>query len=395
MEILDDHYYNSPGWFVNNAGIYDRYDRSGPKVYVGEYAVTSGAGNGNLAAALAEAAFMCGFERNADVITMTSYAPLFVNVNDRKWNPDLICFDSARSYGTPSYYAQQMFALNRPDKSYPTRVAAETTPYEPPAGMIGLGTWRTQAEYDDIKVRQGNRVLFEEDFSQGAGRWKMTRGEWQVVDGAYRQSGRQENLRSYAGDAGWKDYTVSLRARKLGGAEGFLILFRSRDDRNWYWWNIGGWNNIQHAIQKEVDGAPTLVSPYVPGRVETNRWYDIRIELQGPRIRAYLDGKLIHDIAEQNPIPLVATAGMVDGKMVLKVVNTSSNPQETDVDWGILVFSDQLRVTATVLGGHVPSAENSFGAPTQVAPRSYAPQTLKVGERYTFMPNSLTILRRE
>src|SRR5688500_1925932 len=136
MDLLDDHYYNSPAWFNNNSTLYDRYNRSGPKVYVGEYAVTSGAGTGNVSAALAEAAFMCGFERNADVITMSSYAPLFVNVNDRKWNPDLICFDSARSYATPSYYVQQMFASSRPDRSYPTVVKAESAPFKPPAGKV-------------------------------------------------------------------------------------------------------------------------------------------------------------------------------------------------------------------------------------------------------------------
>src|SRR5438093_13105531 len=100
---------------------------------------------------------MCGMERNSDVITMSSYAPLFVNVNDRKWNPDLICFDSASSYGTPSYYVQRMFSQNRPDTTYPTNVTPESAPFTPPSGMIGLATWRTQAEFKDVKVTQGDR----------------------------------------------------------------------------------------------------------------------------------------------------------------------------------------------------------------------------------------------
>ena len=76
---------------------------------MGEYAVTQGAGKGNLLAALGEAAFITGMERNADVVTMASYAPLLVNDNDRKWNPDAIVFNSAQAYGTPSYWVQQMF----------------------------------------------------------------------------------------------------------------------------------------------------------------------------------------------------------------------------------------------------------------------------------------------
>ncbi len=394
MDLLDDHYYNSPAWLINNSTLYDRYDRSGPKVYVGEYAVTSGAGTGNLSAALAEAAFMCGFERNADVITMSSYAPLFVNVNDRKWNPDLICFDSARGYATPSYYVQQMFAQNRPDVSYPVKVESPVLPFNPPTGMIGLGTWRTQSEYKEVRVTQGDRVLFEDDFKSGAGRWKVVRGEWKVGDGAFRQSGPQENLRALAGDSSWQDYTLTLKARKLGGAEGFLIMFRSRDDRNWYWWNIGGWNNIQHAVQKEVGGAPTLVSPYAPGRVETGRWYDIRIELQGPRIRCYLDDKLIHDIEEREPRPLTATAGLLDktGEVILKVVNTSSRPQETEITL------DGIRGTAAtgkawVMTSARPQDENSFAEPLRVSPKSETINGIGRTFRRTFPATSLSIFR--
>ncbi len=107
-ELVDEHYYNSPEFFIQRAGMYDSYDRKGPKVYIGEYAVTQGCGQGNLRAAIGEAAFMTGIERNSDVVQMASYAPLFANVNYKKWNPDLICYDSARSYGLPSYYVQQL-----------------------------------------------------------------------------------------------------------------------------------------------------------------------------------------------------------------------------------------------------------------------------------------------
>jgi alpha-N-arabinofuranosidase len=110
IDILDEHYYSTPEWFILNANLYDRYDRTGPKILVGEYAVTAKCGMGNLRAAIAEAAFMTGIERNADIVVMAAYAPLFVNVNDRTWNPDLIGFDSARCYGTPSYYVQQLFS---------------------------------------------------------------------------------------------------------------------------------------------------------------------------------------------------------------------------------------------------------------------------------------------
>jgi alpha-L-arabinofuranosidase len=119
VEAVDEHYYESSNWFQDHATMYDSYDRKGPKIYVGEYACKSDAGNGNLNAALGEAAFMTGIERNSDVVTMASYAPLFVNPSWRAWNPNLIAFDSSRVYGTPSYYNQMLFATNRPDVILP------------------------------------------------------------------------------------------------------------------------------------------------------------------------------------------------------------------------------------------------------------------------------------
>ena len=116
-DIVDEHYYMSPEWFLNNTNRYDHYDRSGPKVFAGEYAAqTSGVArpdnHNNWNAAIAEAAYMTGLERNADVVRMASYAPLFAHVDAWQWTPDAIWFDNLRSYGTPNYYVQRIFATN-------------------------------------------------------------------------------------------------------------------------------------------------------------------------------------------------------------------------------------------------------------------------------------------
>jgi|tagenome__1003787_1003787.scaffolds.fasta_scaffold20922375_2 alpha-N-arabinofuranosidase len=116
-DIVDEHYYMSPKWFLANSGRYDHYDRSGPKVFAGEYAAqTSGVAkpdnHNNWDAAIAEAAFMTGLERNADVVRMASYAPLLAHINAWQWTPDAIWFDNLQSYGTPNYYVQKVFANN-------------------------------------------------------------------------------------------------------------------------------------------------------------------------------------------------------------------------------------------------------------------------------------------
>jgi alpha-L-arabinofuranosidase len=118
IDIMDEHFYRSPEWFAANAGRYDSYDRKGPKIFAGEYAAhtqsgASGEKMNNWSSALAEAAFMTGLERNADVVTMASYAPLFAHRDAWQWAPDMIWFDNLRSYGTPNYYVQKLFALNR------------------------------------------------------------------------------------------------------------------------------------------------------------------------------------------------------------------------------------------------------------------------------------------
>lgn len=117
-DILDEHYYSSPEWFLSNAARYDNYDRNGPKIFAGEYAAHSkGVGNGSnknsWQCALAEAAFMTGLERNTDVVVMASYAPLLAHVEGWQWTPDLIWFDNLRSYGTPNYYVQKLYANNK------------------------------------------------------------------------------------------------------------------------------------------------------------------------------------------------------------------------------------------------------------------------------------------
>lgn len=116
-DLVDEHYYMAPEWFLSNTMRYDKYDRSGPKVFAGEYAAqtvatTSDANRNNWKAAIAEAAFMTGLERNGDVVQMASYAPLMANVNAWQWKPDAIWFDNLRSYGTPNFYVQSVYANN-------------------------------------------------------------------------------------------------------------------------------------------------------------------------------------------------------------------------------------------------------------------------------------------
>lgn len=116
-DIIDDHFYRSAQEFFNDVHHYDKTDRNGPKVMVGEWATREGSPTTNMGAALGDAAWMTGMERNSDIIVLASYAPLFVNVNPggMQWPSDLIGYDALNSYGSPSYYAQEMFSTHLGD----------------------------------------------------------------------------------------------------------------------------------------------------------------------------------------------------------------------------------------------------------------------------------------
>ena len=113
-DVLDEHFYMSAEKSFSETGHYDKYDRSGPKIFVGEWATREGEPTPNLGAALADAAWLTGLERNSDLVIMESYAPLFVNVNPggMQWESDLIGYDALNSYGSPSYWTQVMFAAH-------------------------------------------------------------------------------------------------------------------------------------------------------------------------------------------------------------------------------------------------------------------------------------------
>lgn len=137
-DLIDEHYYRRPEWFLQNARRYDTYPRTGPKVFAGEWAAQSDKmvsvdNKNNWLCALNEAAFMTGLERNAAVVHMASYAPLFANADAWQWTPDLIWVDNLRVYGTPNYYVQKLYSLNKG-----THVLNMTQNNEPLAGQDSL-----------------------------------------------------------------------------------------------------------------------------------------------------------------------------------------------------------------------------------------------------------------
>lgn len=397
LEMIDEHYYQAPAFFYEQATRYDVYDRTDSVgIYIGEFAVTAGGpGQGNLRAALGESAFMIGMERNADVVRMASYAPTFVNVNDRAWNPDMIVYDGSRSYGTPSYHALAMFSTNRPEHVVPTsvRYQDDTTGrrWEHLRGGIALSTWNTVAEYRDVRVEQNGRTLFADDLSADAAHWQQIQDRWEVVDGALRNRNTVVEGLAATGEPEWADYTLTLKARKVSGEQGFIV-YVLRNAESQCLWNIGGWGNtVDVLMQDRVD-----LGRRQDIHIETGRWYDIRIEVSGSRIRCYLDGVLKHDarLREKYFPTVFATAGMrdSDGQMILKVVNPF--PVEKTCDVSVLGVREIAPAgTAIVLTSADPADENSLDRPGHVVPRQTVLGGLGRDFSYRCPPHSLSIIR--
>ncbi|MFO0790996.1 MAG: LamG-like jellyroll fold domain-containing protein [Pirellulales bacterium] len=123
-DVLDDHFYNSPQWFLANSHYYDNAMRGNHKIFVGEYAAREGTTTDTMIAALGDAAWLMGLERNSDLVIMSSYAPLWVNESSYQWSTNLIGFNNTSSYGSPSFYVQAMLSQNRGANLVSNSVAA-------------------------------------------------------------------------------------------------------------------------------------------------------------------------------------------------------------------------------------------------------------------------------
>ncbi|MFF9473513.1 alpha-L-arabinofuranosidase C-terminal domain-containing protein [Streptomyces roseolus] len=389
VDMVDEHYYNSPQWFLENNNRYDSYDRNGPKVFLGEYASR----DNRFANALSEAAFMTGLERNADVVKLASYAPLLADVHANQWRPDMIWFDNNRSWGSTSYEVQKLFMNNTGDRVVPSRASTTPSVSGPITGAVGLSTWATSAAYDDVEVTAANgATLLKDDFSAGATRWTPAagRGTWAVEDGAYAQTDEAaEDTLVTAGDPGWQDYDLKVRATKKSGKEGFLVAFGVRDTGNHYWWNLGGWGNTRSAVEKAVDGGKqTLLEQ--PTTIETGRTYDIRVQVRGRQVTLYLDGQRwgsFTDDKAAEPFRQVVTRDK--GDLIVKVVNAQASAARTSIDLGTSKVAPTARVT-TLEGA--PDAVNSADA-SPVRPRESILEGVGRTFTYTFPAHSVTFVR--
>ncbi len=398
VALVDEHYYRTPAWFADNFKKYDAYSRSQPNVYCGEYAVTQGFGTlGNLNAALGEAVFMMGMENNSDIVKMSSYAPIFVNENDDRWRPDMVRFNASGVMGTPSYYVQKLMADNRGSRTLKVtegdRILCKGKQIlTPDESYTGVGTWNTQAVFADVTVTAGTHTIYAsgkrvEDFTLRATTWEAQKN-------GLAQTGNGEPVTALVSTPiGGTRYSVAMRAKKVSGDEGFLILFNYEDKDNYCWFNVGGWGNTASGIEQAAGGGKTALKT-VPMKIETGRWYDIRVDIDGNKVSGYVDGDLVVETELRGTTTpgLFTSASMDDnsGEMIVKIVNTSGEPETANLHLGDFSADGAELIQMKSVRG---TAENTLEYPTTVYPVSKRISLEGTAPQFCVPPFSLNILR--
>lgn len=389
VELVDEHYYRNPGWFADNFHKYDNYDRNGPKIYVGEYAVTSGFGNlGNLNAALGEAVFMMGMENNSDIVPLNSYAPIFVNENDARWRPDMIRFNSEKVMGTPSYYVQMLMPQN-----VGTRVVnvEQVNPYNdlknttitPKQSKVGYGTWNTHASFKNP------------DFLSNDIDVRSIHGQWsKKTDGIIEQTSNDQQCVGIYDHILSDHYTVKFHARKDSGDEGFIVVFNYVDENNYCWVNFGGWGNTQHGIE-QVYGGDKNQTTTKRGHIEKGRWYEITLNVEGDHVKVWLDDQKVFDTdLKHDTSKGIFSSATIDEKtneLIIKVVNTSDQATTTDIHLDNFKVKNGKIIRLASNNG---SDENTLQNPTNIHPIEEFVSPESESQVLVYIPSySLNIIR--
>lgn len=305
---VDEH-----GYYYNEAQMYQAYDRYNPDVpnyvrgdrpyvFFGEYSLKIQPNT--VRNALAEAALMAGFEKNADIVAMASYAPLFAKDGFEQWTPDAIWFSDYTVYGSPAYYNQKMYSIHKGDYYIPNEITYSPVidpdaPIVYPEGTVGLGSWADSVAYDEFKVidNETGDVIAYYDFEDPAQLEDFetfgNAGTWIIEDGLLKQTDTsKDNCHIVLKDGyNWSNYTVEVKAIKYEGAEGFIMPILTNGSRDYYWFNYGGWTNTQHAIERGTSLSRRSQLVTKAGSVENNVWYDLKVTVDDKNINCYVDNE--------------------------------------------------------------------------------------------------------
>lgn len=378
VQRLDEHAYKDAYWSMRNFDHFDKYKRGDWDMYVGEYATNAGVGTGNMQAAVSDAIYVLSMEKNADLVKMSSYAPLLVNEHDVDWPVNLIHFDAAKSYARISYYAIKLLADNKADFNVPATVHIAANNEQPLfSGGIGLGTWDTEAEFKDIKVNGQPFALTE---------WTFPRGTWKVSGTSIAQTAEGAQQLAILKGHTFDTCTLTLKARKTGGVNAFMIPFAVLDSNTYLRAHIGSYWNSHCVFERVTNGYDVAGITDQKGLhpLETGRWYDVRLVVGKDTVKCFLDDTLIMTYIP--PQKFYSIAGKAkNGDIIVKAVNGYGTAVLAAIK---LETGGKHTLSISTISGDA-TAENSMEAPEQYVPAVVMGDSLQV----LLKPNSVNVLR--
>lgn len=372
-DLVDEHYYSSPEWFLANMHHYEDYDAKGPKVFLGEYASW---GN-TYYNALAEAAYMTHLERS-EAVAMACYAPMLCHADYVNWKPDMLWFNNHAVLKTPNYHVQKLFMENQGTDA----VRFETE-----------GLDETICLLDERNIT-GSISITGNDVEGKIWEVRITdceTGETKEYPDLWVDKDNRENK---VADMDSGHYRVSFRFRRTEGRKGLKIYFGKKDDRNLLQWEFGGWDNWDCNLTSCYGGRNSTISQRI-FHVE-DREYFLELEADGRKIRTWVNGELYNDTVDPLPqleeLYVTASVDKSCGRTIVKAVNLTGEEKE------VLVSLDGERkdmVTVTSLKGYGLDETNTFEEPERIVPQEEIFMIKENAFPYLFAPHSLTILSFE
>ncbi len=398
FDLCDPHFYNNPEWFFKNTDYFDKVERKGYEAYVGEYAANMGVGTGTMEGALSEAAFMIGMERNSDLVTMTSYAPLIENSKARSTDVNLIRLKNDMVVGRSSYYAQKIFVENRPDVNLNFKAELGEVPHDKdPVGFIGFSTWETTIKIHSVKVTVAGKEVYHSDFVNRPDEWEATKGNWVIEDGCLVQTDITTTAstilmkaRKFKSD----DMVIECKVTKTDGKEGFAVIFGARDPRNYYEMTFGSYGNTATIFEKIIDGGQrTLASGSQNLAIQINRPYDAKLAIKGNEWECSINGsiRLVYDNETEQKQYTLAGLDRAKNEIVLKVVNAEKYAMGTTIKAENAQLGQSGKLITLKASGL--SEENDWEQPTRIFPESTDIAISGDDLEVEFPPFSVNVLR--
>ncbi len=405
-DLVDEHYYNTTEFFAENTHLFDGYDRKGPEIFLGEVSVIRGY-VGQLYGALGEAAFFTGVEKNQDIVTLASYAPLLENVNYQAWYPNLIRFNHTLSYGIPSYYVWKLFGNHRGKHVVETKEESKKR-YRPVKGMASLlgaaGLTYKNPVWNGKKAEISHELMGH--VREASGIYKVEQPDLEQINESSRfHDVNTDEIFVIFGEEEAAEGTFEIEIKAEPGREIVIGIFSSRIPKEVYMsdethppkeWNV---EKVKPFLWKLIDGKSRLEEKEFPENVPLTEEAEVSLYMNefncfsyksdGEELCLYVNGEEIHKIEIPSFPALSTVVSDTDTEIILKLVNMAEMEDEVIIELDCEVL-EEYRVYQ--LTGD-KEAENSFENPVKVQDTEAI--SMGAGRKfiYTAPPFSVNVLK--